>query len=350
MHINIRTGARYSTKKGSNGMGRVWQELERVLLRRNDVCIESDWRKADIQVVICFPYDRWDAFLWYGRERHPISLLYTTWETTMLPEFWVEVMNTFQGVIAASTFNESVFKESGVTVPIYVVPHGVDRLMFRYIERDWSANPFVFLWQGMQINDRKGAYYAEKGFEIADLENAILIEKLYPCVTKEMPLIVSKLGNRIRQIRSIMEFRDYVELLSKCHVSVNPYRGEGFGLMPMECAMTGMATMATDWSGPVDYMDDSFRKIKYDLCEPGEDYVNSSPLVETVTPPAQDAIPDVDHIAEGMRFLYENRDIAYEMGLTASKKVKRWTWEKAADRLVKTLEKTLDGRLQKRVA
>lgn len=343
MRLNIRCAAKYATDNNVTGMGRVYSNLVKTLKTFDD-CELTRKRSADVQLCIEFPYRDWRHFNWYARERHETSVLYTTWETTRLPDWWVEVANTFAAVFVPSTFNKRFFEESGIEVPIHVVPHGVNAKRFKYMERDWNSDPFVFLWQGMHVNDRKGMWFAEEAFKKASMPNAILIEKIYPDASKEMPIVVPKMNGRIQQIRKIMPMNDYLQLMNTCHVSVNPYRGEGFGLMPMECASTGMATMATDWSGPIDYLNDSFWRIKYRLCEPGEDYINSSVQVDVKTQPAQDAIPDVDDIVKGMRYFYDNRNDAEDRGLKASKHVARYTWKNSANKLIEALHETLEGR------
>lgn len=328
LRVHLKCGANLSKIKDSNGFGRVYTSLGKWTNGEDNVCLVDSKKDADLQVCLCFPFDRWDSFHWYGRGRHENAVIYTTWETTRPPDNWIEVINTFKALMVPSQWNAEIFKSCGVEIPIYVVPHGVDVEKFKYVERDWDSELFVFLWQGMQMSDRKGAYYAEKAFKLADLPNAILVEKVYPCVSKELRTI--QIGKRI-QIRSIMPLDEYLDLLAKCHVSVNPFRGEGFALMPLECAATGMATMLTGWSGSTEYANDKdFWSIRYKLCEPGEDYINSSPWVDLATAPAQDALPDIEDIAVGMKFFYENRQEAKAYGERASLHAKRFTWKNAA--------------------
>jgi len=325
--VHLKCGANLSKIKDSNGFGRVYTSLMKWTNGEDGVSLVDSKKDADLQVCLCFPFDRWDSFHWYGRGRHENSVIYTTWETTRPPDNWIEVINTFKALMVPSRWNAEVFKQCGVEVPIHVVPHGVDIEKFKYVERDWDSELFVFLWQGMQMSDRKGAYYAEKAFELADLPNAILVEKIYPCVSKEFQTV--QIGKRI-QIRSIMPFDEYIGLLAKCHVSVNPFRGEGFALMPLECAATGMATMLTGWSGATEYANEDFWNIRYELCKPGQDYINSSPWVDLETAPAQDAIPDIEDIASGMKFFYHNRHEAKTYGECASQHAQKFTWKNAA--------------------
>src|SRR5690606_9283745 len=51
---------------------------------------------------------------------------YTVWETSKLHPNWVAACELAQEVWVPCTWNKHVFKESGVTKPIFVIPHGID--------------------------------------------------------------------------------------------------------------------------------------------------------------------------------------------------------------------------------
>lgn len=59
------------------------------------------------------------------RERAPGRRIfgYTVWELERLPEHWPDILNRLDGVIVPCRWNAEVFRASGVTVPIHVVPH-----------------------------------------------------------------------------------------------------------------------------------------------------------------------------------------------------------------------------------
>ena len=61
-----------------------------------------------------------------------------------------------------------------------------------------------------------------------------------------------------------------LEFLQQLDACVLPSRGEGFGLCGLEAMATGFPTIATNWSGPVEYLDpsDSF-PLAYRLVDAG---------------------------------------------------------------------------------
>ena len=60
-----------------------------------------------------------NGFLESGR----INLAYCTWETTRLPQKWMQELNKWAVVFVASRFNKKCFEQSGVTKPIHLLPH-----------------------------------------------------------------------------------------------------------------------------------------------------------------------------------------------------------------------------------
>lgn len=345
MRVFLRSPARFNKKlRDFYGFGKVFYALTEALSKRPEIDLLDSADNADIQVCLCLPDVKWEHFSWWGRKRHRRQAIYSVWETTQLPYGWADAMNTGVAAMTASTWCAEIFRDCGVTVPIHVVPHGVDAEKFPYLERDWNGRRFYFLWQGMHPYDRKGLKYVRQAFSELNLEDAWLIEKWYPMVSKEWGPAVYKSQRRI-EMGQFLEREQYLDLLRQCHVSVNPFRGEGFGLMPLETAATGMMTIATNWSGPADYLrSDCFWPLKYELSEPQQDYISTSLHVDFITAPAQDAVPDMDDLKAAMLWAYNNREAAMERGRLARKYVaKEWTWDKAADRFIDVCDRIMEN-------
>jgi glycosyltransferase involved in cell wall biosynthesis len=102
--------------------------------------------------------------------------------------------------------------------------------------------------------------------------------------------------------------------LSDCYVSL--HRSEGFGLTLAESMYMGKPVIATAYSGNMDFMtvNNSF-PVKYTLIE-----------IEKDTGPYKKgnvwADPDIGHAAEMMDFVYRNREIAAQIGQTASRDIR----------------------------
>lgn len=330
MKVHLRSAAELSSFGDAYGYGRVHRSL---LKHASGSGIEFVERKqdADLEICLSLPSPKWRHHMWWGFEPHERQVIYVMWETTALPIGWADVLNESMAVFTASEFCREVMRTCGVKRPIFVVPHGVDTEFFPVIERDFNASPLVFLWQGMNFRDRKGSEYVRQAYLELNLQDAWLVEKIYPTISVPGPRFDYH-SERRSEIRALLSPEEYIELLRNCHVSVNSYRGEGFGLMPLECAATGMPTILTDWSGPRDYIRRGFfLPIKYQLSPPGESYIATSPWNDfTEQFPGQDAIPDIADLKEKMLWCYEHRMEAQALGRRASMYVQEvWNWTEA---------------------
>src|SRR5205807_6779556 len=96
-----------------------------------------------------------------------------------------------------------------------------------------------------------------------------------------------------------------LEFLRQMDAFVLPSRGEGFGLCGIEAMATGLPLIATNWSGPAEYLDaaDSY-PLSYKLVE--------AQAVEQygVAYRGQWAQPDYEHLRSLMRYLYEHPEVA----------------------------------------
>lgn len=352
LKLNLRCAAKGSQFGSAGGYNRTYNSFVKHLKSHPDVVLVDDNDlSADIQVVMCYPHKRLDEWAWYGRNRRSVQVIYTTWETTAIPVDWAEVMNSRVAIFTPSNFSKQVFEKNGVKVPIYLTPNGVDAEEFPLLERDYSGSEsvfwpdkrFVFLWQGMHPADRKGMSFAQKAFTELNLPGTWLVEKWYPVASAPFGP-VSYPDQKITQLGQILAKKSYLELLARCHVSLNPFRGEAPGQMPLETASTGMFTVATNWSGATDYLHpDYFWPLQYALCEPGESFVETSPYNDIIlVGKGQDALPDIQDLKYAMQFAYENRGEIAEMGYKASAYVQEnWNWHIAAQKMVEACKKVL---------
>jgi hypothetical protein len=97
---------------------------------------------------------------------------------------------------------------------------------------------------------------------------------------------------------------------------------------------TGLPLIATDWSGPAEYLapQDSF-PLSYRLVETqGVACYHGRYLGKW-------AEPDYEHLRALMRHLYEHPEEAAEKGRLAAERVHReWTWDRVATQLCRDLD------------
>jgi glycosyltransferase involved in cell wall biosynthesis len=108
------------------------------------------------------------------------------------------------------------------------------------------------------------------------------------------------------------ELRD---LMAACDAYVSLHRSEGTGLTMTDAMALGKPVIATSWSGNVDFMDisNSF-PVRYKLVE----------LQENIGPYRAGEIwadPSVEHAAEMMRLVFEDREEAWARGRAARREI-----------------------------
>jgi glycosyltransferase involved in cell wall biosynthesis len=97
---------------------------------------------------------------------------------------------------------------------------------------------------------------------------------------------------------------------------------------------TGLPTIATDWSGPADYLDpaDSL-PLRFQLVDAAGTEANGVRYF------GKWAEPDREHLRRLLRWLYEHREDGKRMGRVAAARVHRdWTWNRAAVKLRDALD------------
>jgi glycosyltransferase involved in cell wall biosynthesis len=115
--------------------------------------------------------------------------------------------------------------------------------------------------------------------------------------------------------------------LCDCYVSL--HRSEGFGLTPAEAMCAGKPVIATAYGGNVDFMtSENSYLAKYKLIEIDRDY---HPYLKGFVW----ADPDLDHAAELMRHVYENREEAKNIGRKAREDVLRLLHPRIVGDLIK---------------
>jgi len=320
---------------GSTGYGRVHVRLYRAL-KRIGAKLTDDPGAEDVTVHYGQPgLDPRLRKLWRVRPAGKF-LFYSMFECSVPPEGWVDVIEgrlpgvePADGLCVPSTWAGNMFRANGVTIPVHVVPHGVDAEEFPFVDRGIPSRPFTYLWQGVSPDDRKGGWLVREAFENLAL----------PADVHGGPWLVLKWMNRrpfywkdnerrIEHIGVNLSDSEMLELLRRCDVSVNPTSGEGFGLIPLEHAATGMATIVTDWSGPADYAGDvGMLRLGYEL--------GPSVFGGQIGLKAIDAKPDENDLEELMAMCFMDEDGARDMGRRSSERIhEHWTWERAARALI----------------
>lgn len=290
-----------------------------------------EFGKAAVQVV----YAQGDVF---QRNTGKFKVGYTMLEVDGLPAEWVRQANLMDEVWVPSTFNERTFRDSGVRVPIRVMPLGVDTAYFS--PRIRSVKPeegFTFL-SVFEWGERKAPEVLLRAFsdEFSAGEPVRLICKANnfdPSFTirdEVAKLNLRPNGGRIVIAENqILQQYELGVLYRSADCFVLPTRGEGWGMPILEAMACGLPVIATNWSSQADFMTES----------------NSLRLeVESLVPavakcPYYDgfrwAQPSYEHLRALMRWVYEHQAEARAIGDRAAQDAARlWSWESAASKMM----------------
>ncbi len=118
----------------AGGLGTASREYVRALRQQGvDVKVTTEVKKPDAGnkrrvLIYHHPPNRIDMN--QERKRFHRIILNTVWETTKVPRNWFPNINKFDAVCVPSVQNKKAMINSGVKVPIFIVPHGVHTRQF----------------------------------------------------------------------------------------------------------------------------------------------------------------------------------------------------------------------------
>lgn len=267
----------------------------------------------------------------------------TMFESTRLPDGWVNALNQCDEVIVPARWLVDVMRQNGVCVPVSYTPLGVSetftlphmlpddcvvnypmkRFMVngklryvREVNRPSAHNPFIFLCWGDR-GERKGWDVAVKAFKRAFGDDP-RVRLLIKARDGGMAFDIDIPGVEI--VRADLDEAELYDLYLRCDAMVFPSRGEGFGLPPREFAATGGPAIATKWWA------DDITQWGYPLKYQMEPAWCEHPRFEGL---GEWAEPDEGHLAQLMGHVFnQNPRVLAQMGQRAAGKIQRlYRWE-----------------------
>lgn len=253
---------------------------------------------------------------------------FTQFETSRMPEHYVEPINRMQEAWTTCTGVKQTLLDSGVEVPVYVVPLGVRADRFPRKKRV-KSDPFFFVHSGMP-EPRKGHDLVLSAYRLAfgGREDKVrLVFKgmgIPDDLHRRMPVGVEFALGRYPAPR-------LVDLLHQCHCMVYPSSGEGWGMIPLEAISTGLPTILTPYLGM-----EAFAHLGIPL----EYSMQKAEYYEHMMPCGDWAKPSLEDIAAKMLDVYENyeehAERAYE---NAGRAAVEFSWERSAEAMLGHLER-----------
>jgi hypothetical protein len=202
-------------------------------------------------------------------------VVFSMYESSRLPETWVNFLNRHaKAVVVPSVFCLSVFRNSGVKVPVKLMSLGIDTNVIKPVPiRNNREDAYTYLWQGVAFDPRgrKGVDIVLEAFRRLKREKRIsekcrLILKYRPINKESMFRGRMDFSSGVVHVCQELTRDQLIDLYTEVDCCVNPTRGEGFGLIPLEQAAMGRPVIVTPWNIP--YFDSRyFLGVKFNLAE-----------------------------------------------------------------------------------
>ncbi|MBC8460846.1 MAG: glycosyltransferase family 4 protein [Deltaproteobacteria bacterium] len=230
------------------------------------------------------------------------------------------------------------FEEAPIDdVDFHIVPLGVNDSRYVYINRKWDKTLKFLLVGHSQF--RKGSWLAPEAFITAfNLEDDVQLT--IACLSGDKSPMFNELRaeyGRYPQINFDPKLKKtLISLYQEHHILLSPHLSEGFGLCIPEAMATGMPCIVSRCSAPREF----FSKDYGWWIEMSEYY---APVRNCLPDTAGFwRIPDINSLAEMMRYANDNREECEKKGMAASKFVlNNLTWKMTARRMVEILETKL---------
>ena len=291
-------------------------------------------RAAPVGFFYGFPHEVPEAF-----NEHPFRIGGFVCETDRIAHSWVEACNSLNLVIVPSAFCRRAFCDSGVSVPVLVVPHGLEP-EYRPLTEKRRSEPLIFynVFDEGSLLERKNAEELIRCF----------LDAFGPSGEECVLRLRTGLSSGLVDIRQRHDFgrailldipdqRDtaaFARIYSEVHCTVHPSRGEGFGLVPLQSIACETPVIAPAVTGMADYLDeDNAMCLLTAGRTAGVLGGNQAGTYFTI---------DEAHLVELLHHAHANWGEEYRKVRTAGPKIRaRYSWEAVLSELIEVIEEVL---------
>lgn len=270
------------------------------------------------------------------------------YEYTQIPRNWHQHINQYVKLfLPSSHFAKDIFIKNGVNPAISeVLPHGIDLGKYnpRITPQNLNSKKFTFLCVSAP-HYRKGLDLLLQAFgeEFATIEEVeLIIKTTIPKKKAPYELDIRKLLDDTRKRIALPRVRvitDYYPSLAPlyraAHAYVSPTHSECFGLTELEAVCCGLPVIVTNYGGYLDFLnkDNAF------LVNQKPMYASRNMQYWHYSPKSVCADPDVQHLRQQMRYVFNNYKLAQQKAKRAYEQVApNYTWDKVADTFIKLAE------------
>lgn len=353
----------------ASGLGIASREYAKALKRQGvDVRVgaseKSSYRDEKTKKRNVLIYHHLPTTINFEKERKQFDLiiLNTVWETTRIPKSWMRVMNKFDAVLVPSIQNKQAMRNSGVKVPVFLVPHGVHTSKYNPVNKklplQQAKGRFVFVSVfGFQHRKNPETLLRAYWEQFSSTDKALLVIKTNGYAPSEDEAWIKNRVSRYKKQLGLRKSTAPVVILGRRlndkqmtgiytlgHAFVLPTRGEGVGLPFLESLASGVPVITTGWGGHMDFLTkkNSFF-VSYKLRNPAGSMNQKSAISRRfrqlfAEKGQQWAEPDISSLKHQMRSAYNQPLLCKQKGRQGRKDSLALSWNRAGFALKKAVE------------
>ncbi|MNZ76722.1 D-inositol-3-phosphate glycosyltransferase [compost metagenome] len=258
-------------------------------------------------------------------------------------------------------------RDSGIKIPIFIVPHGVNAKLFapkRSLPNKQPKDKFIFLSVfGFQHRKNPEALLKAYWEEFSSTDNVLLIIKTNGYAAYENERWIRK---RIQAYKASLNLTKSTapiqihakhlspqalrKIYARAHAFVLPTRGEGVGLPFLEAMASRVPVITTAWGGQMDFIttNNSFL-VDYKLQPPIIGMKKKSSISRQFRNLFSEkgqlwAEVNMESLKAQMRAAYEDPKLCKQKAIRARRDALKWTWNRSGLSLKKAIEKTIRGK------
>lgn len=188
-----------------------------------------------------------------------IRLAYSVWESSRLPDEWVEVLNKhFDACLVPSIFLVKVYADSGVSIPVFVLPLGLnlEKFLNEPLKKE-THDPFIF-GNLSACSERKNQLLLVKAFAKAFGNDPSILLKINVRYGEKQVIQSIKdeiAGQNLHNVlftQKALSQSEYLDMFQSIDCYVSPSKGEGFSIQPREAMALGIPVVASANTGQLD--------------------------------------------------------------------------------------------------
>lgn len=203
---------------------------------------------------------------------------YWAWELPEFPDEWLPAMQMLDEIWVPSEFCRQAIAAKA-DIPVVCIPHSIEQIEnLAPASRQGFGLPdgnvlFLSMFDALSQPERKNPEAAIEAFQgavDAGHTNAHLVLKVSnldktPDFAEQLRLMVAA-NDSITLIEGYLAREDVFRLIGVCDVFLSLHRSEGFGLGLAEAMLMGKVTLATNWSGNLQFMNaDNSMPVGFEL-------------------------------------------------------------------------------------